>query len=522
MVEARGQRGCFERAVIRVDALWECRVRAEPVVIDRSTPRLGLAGALLCSAFGTSKWVQGEPCLRGHGNARYPDWRNGDGPPESSMATVPKAKLFPLSASVNAQDHLVLGGCDVVDLLAEFGSPLYVYDEATLRAMARSFTEAFTHRYPDSRVIYACKAFINVGLAKLLAGYGLGFDVVSGGEMAVLQAAGVSPASVYFHGNNKSAQELQEAVAWGVGRVVLDGFREIELLAGIARAAGRRQPVLIRVSPGVDPHTHHHTTTGVLDSKFGIPIVTGQAQEAVKQALASEHLDLQGLHFHLGSPIFELEPYVQAVQIALEFASQMREEGLELREFSPGGGYAIAYTESDDPPLPEAYAEAIVSALKHGCDELGMAAPTLSIEPGRAMVGRAGVALYTVGSIKDVPGIRTYIAVDGGMGDNIRPALYSAQYEALVANRATQQATQTVTIAGKYCESGDVLVQDAHLAPVQEGDVVAIPASGAYAPAMASTYNLNGRPAIVLVSNGQARLLRRRETYADLMSADSL
>ena len=438
------------------------------------------------------------------------------------MSNVPQANLFPVAAVVNDQDHLLLGGCDVVDLLREFGSPLYVYDEATLQAMALGFKDAFGKRSPGAQVIYACKAFINVGMARLLAGYGLGFDVVSGGELTVLKVAGVSPDSVYFHGNNKSPQELEEAVAWGIGRVVVDGFREIELLEGIARAAGRRQPVLVRVSPNVDPHTHHHTTTGVLDSKFGIPIATGQAQEAVRSVLASPHLDLRGLHFHLGSPIFELEPYALATQVVLEFASQMREDGLELQEFSPGGGFAIAYTSADNPPTPDAYAEAIVSALAGGCQQFGMPTPALIVEPGRAVVGRAGVALYTVGSIKEVPGVRTYVAVDGGMGDNIRPALYGAQYHAMVANKATHPATHTVTIAGRYCESGDVLVRDARLAPVEEGDVIAIPAAGAYAPAMASTYNLNGRPAIVLVGEGRARLLRRRETYADLMSADAV
>ena len=436
------------------------------------------------------------------------------------MATVPKARLFPDTAQVNGQDHLVLGGCDVVALLGEFGSPLYVYDEATLGGVAGAFQAAFGSRYPDSRVIYASKAFINVGMAKLLSGYGVGFDVVSGGETAVLRAAGVAPEGVYFHGNNKTSQELQEAVDWGIGRVVIDGFQELQTLNTIAGAAGVRQPVLIRVSPGVDPHTHAHTTTGVLDSKFGFPIATGQAKDAVRQAMAAPHLDLRGLHFHLGSPIFELEPYQAAIHLVMEFASQMREEGLELREFSPGGGFAIAYTEADDPPSPDAYAEAMVGALKQACTDLDMPKPTLVVEPGRAMVGRAGVALYTVGTIKEVPGVRTYAAVDGGMGDNIRPALYGARYEALVANRATQPATETVTIAGKYCESGDVLVWDAKLAPVKPGDVIAVPASGAYGPSMASAYNLNGRPAMVLVEEGKARLLRRRESYADLMATD--
>ncbi len=438
------------------------------------------------------------------------------------MNQPPKAKLLPLSAQVNDRDHLVLGGCDVTELLAEFGSPLYVYDEDTLRGMAEAFTSAFCGRYADSQVIYGSKAFINVGMARLLAGYGLGFDVVSGGEVAVLRAAGVPPDRVYFHGNNKSAPELSEALAWGIGRVVIDSFEELEVLDGLAAASGRRQQVLIRVSPGIDPHTHRHTTTGVLDSKFGIPISTGQAQAAVRQTLAMPHLELLGLHFHLGSPIFELAPFEQATRLVLEFASRMREEGLSLQELSPGGGFAIAYTEADDPPAPDAYAEAIVGALQERCRDLDMPEPTLVVEPGRAMVGRAGVALYTVGTIKEVPGVRTFVAVDGGMGDNIRPALYDAKYDALVATRATQDPSETVTIAGKYCESGDILVRDVTLAPVQPGDVLAVPASGAYAPAMASTYNLNRRPAIILVGGGQARLLRRRDSYEDLMRTDVL
>jgi diaminopimelate decarboxylase len=231
-------------------------------------------------------------------------------------------------------------------------------------------------------------------------------------------------------------------------------------------------------------------------------------------------LDLRGLHFHLGSPIFELEPYVQAIGIVLQFAKEMEEEGLVLREFSPGGGFAIAYLEEDEPPTPDDYAEAIVGALRQGCQELNLPEPSLIIEPGRAITGPAAVALYTVGTIKDVPGIRTFVAVDGGMGDNIRPALYGSKYEALVANHADQPPTQTVTIAGKYCESGDILVKDAKIPAVQAGDVIAIPASGAYSPSMASTYNLNGRPPILLVSNGKVRVVRRRETYTDLMSAD--
>ena len=436
------------------------------------------------------------------------------------MTTVPKARVFPTSAGVNAQDHLTIGGCDAVELAREFGTPLYVFDEATLRGAAEAFTNAFRSRYPASQVVYACKAFINVGLAKLLDGYGLGFDVVSGGEAALLKAAGVAPERLYFHGNNKTPQELSEAVAWRIGHIAIDSFYELDLVERTAAEAGLVQPVLIRVSPGVDAHTHAYTTTGVLDSKFGFPLATGDAKEAVRRAVAAPHLDLQGLHFHLGSPIFDLEPYVEAIGLVLEFASQMREEGLELKRFSPGGGFAIAYTEDDEPPSPDAYAEAIVGALQAGCRQLDLPEPELVVEPGRAIVGPAGVALYTIGAIKQISGVRTYVSVDGGMGDNIRPALYGSSYVALVANHATQAAADTVTIAGKYCESGDVLVRDVALPPVQAGDLIAIPAAGAYAPSMASAYNLNGRPAIVLVSGGKATLLRRRESYADLMASD--
>lgn len=436
------------------------------------------------------------------------------------MTTVPKAKVFPVSTEVNDLDHLVIGGCDLVDLAAEFGTPLYVYDEATLKAQANAFKTAFQSRHANSKVLYASKAFINVGLARMLSAQGLGFDIVSGGELAVLRAAGVPAADVYFHGNNKTPLELRDAVDWGIGQVVVDSFYELDLLNKLSGEAGRKQPVFVRVSPSIDPHTHLLTTTGVLDSKFGFPIETGQAKEAIELALAAEHLDLKGIHFHLGSPIFELEPYEEAVTRVLTFASEMREIGLDMQEFSPGGGYAIAYTEADEPPPPSAYAEVIVKALKDGCAQYNMPEPKLIIEPGRSITGPAGVAIYTVGAIKHVPGVRTFVSVDGGMGDNIRPALYGSEYVAVTADRATVAPDVTVTIAGKYCESGDVLVRDAQIASVTAGNIIAIPASGAYAPSMASTYNANGRPAIVMVADGKATLIRRRETYADLMSQD--
>ena len=301
---------------------------------------------------------------------------------------------------------------------------------------------------------------------------------------------------------------------------MVDSFHELGLLERMAAERGKTQEIMLRVSPGIDPHTHAHTTTGVLDSKFGFPIQTGQAAEAVRQALAAKHLKLIGLHFHLGSPIFELEPYRLATQIAIKFAAQMREEGLKLAEFSPGGGFAIAYLREQQPPAIADYAEVITSTLRDSCQAEGMELPRLVIEPGRAIVGPACVAVYRVGAIKEVPGVRTYVSVDGGMGDNIRPALYGAKYEAGVANRMSTKAEVQVTIAGKYCESGDVLVRDVWLPRVQAGDLIVLPASGAYCPSMSSNYNLNSRPAFVMVREGEAQVIRRRETYEDLLRLD--
>ena len=418
--------------------------------------------------------------------------------------------LFPDTAEVNSQGHLALGGCDVTSLAAEFGTPLYVFDETTLRNRCQEFVGAFQRVYADSTVVYACKAFINPTLARLLQEEGLGLDVVSGGELSVAQRVEFPGSKIYFHGNNKSREELEMALDYGIGRVVVDNFHEISLLAQAASRRGVVQDVLIRVSPGIDPHTHAYTTTGVLDSKFGFPIETGQAQEAIEKANAERSLKVLGLHFHLGSPIFELEPYTRAMEVTLEFASRV---GLPLQEISPGGGFAIAYTRDQRPPSVAEYAEAIVTPLA------GTQA-RLVVEPGRAIVGSAGVALYQVGASKDIPGVRKYVSVDGGMGDNIRPALYEAKYEAVVANKMEIAEEERVSIAGKFCESGDVLLRDGLFPRLEAGDILAVPASGAYAPSMANNYNMAPRPAIVMVKDGQARLIRRRESFEDLMRND--
>ena len=430
------------------------------------------------------------------------------------------AQVFPETAVADSSGRLTIGGCDVSDLVGEYGTPLYVFDEAMIRNRCREFLHEFRSRYPNTDVAYACKAYINPALARIFMEEGLGLDVVSGGELALARAVGFPAASVCFHGNNKGRQELQDAVDWSIGTVALDSFHEIQLLDEIAGAAGVVQEVLVRVSPGIDAHTHVFTTTGILDSKFGFPIQTGQAEDAIHRVLRSSNLKLKGLHFHLGSPIFELEPYRKALELVLNFASKFREEGLDLREISPGGGFAIAYTKEQIPPTIAQYAEAIAGSLSDTCRSLGMDLPQLVVEPGRSITGPAGVALYRVGAVKDIPGVRKYISVDGGMGDNIRPALYEAVYEAVVVGKLNMEPSEMVTIAGKYCESGDVLVRDVHLPPVDADDIIAIPAAGAYCLSMASTYNMNPRPPIVLVKDGSAQLIRRRESYQDMMLCD--
>ncbi|MFQ5879342.1 MAG: diaminopimelate decarboxylase, partial [Dehalococcoidia bacterium] len=440
---------------------------------------------------------------------------------EQTHALGRSQEILPLTASLSEKGHLTLGGCDCVKLAHEFGTPLYVFDEATLHQQCQQFLGAFRSRQRQAQVQYAAKAYLGRALAALLAEEGLGLDVVSGGELAVARSVGFPPERIVFHGNNKSAQELQEALAYGVGRIAVDNFHELSLLSDVAAAMGRRQEVLLRLAPGIDPHTHHHTTTGTVDSKFGIAMADGQAERAVKQALDLPALALVGLHVHLGSPIFELEPYRLASSVVVAFAAEMRRRyGFEMREYSPGGGFAVQYV-AEEPASPvAAYAEAIFSSLAEACQQHSLPLPRVAVEPGRSIVGRAGVALYSVGSRKEVPGVRTYVAVDGGMADNIRPAIYSSRYTAVVASKAAAPAEERVTIAGRYCESGDILARDVDLPRLEPGDIVALLASGAYCLAMASNYNASLRPAIVMVGQGEARLVRRRESYEDLMRCD--
>ncbi len=430
------------------------------------------------------------------------------------------APIFPRTAAV-ASGRLSIGGLDAQELTRQFGSPLYVFDEIELRAGCREYVAAFTSRYADTEVTYASKAYLSRFMASVARDEGIGLDVVSGGELAVALSAGFPAARCHFHGNNKGEDELREAIDAGIGRIIVDNFHELEMVDRISRTLGRVQPIILRLSPGVDAHTHAKTTTGTLDTKFGLPISTGAAEQAVADASRLAGVDLVGLHCHLGSPLFDVSPYDEANAVMLSFAAEMIiKHALDFREYSPGGGFASQYMRDTPAPDINVYAEAIVSSFLRRCAEYKLRPPHLFVEPGRSLVARAGVALYTVGARKDVEGLRTWVSVDGGMADNIRPAIYDAKYEAVVVNRADDVPIETVTIAGKYCESGDILVKDARLPAMQPGDVIALPASGAYCLTMASNYNMALKPAVVVVRDGEARLVRRRETYADLMAAD--
>jgi len=430
-----------------------------------------------------------------------------------------RLSLFPLTAEVNSRGHLVVGGCATMELVAEFGTPLYIFDDFTLRRKCREFLTEFRHRYAGTRVIYAGKAFINRALAIILAEEGLGLDAVSGGEMAIAQSVGFPFDRVYFHGNNKSSDEVRKALEWRAGRIVVDNLPELNLVGDMARELGTVPDILLRLTPGIDPHTHRYVATGIIDSKFGFPI--SQAGEAVARAVSMPDVNLVGLHFHLGSLLHEVEPYLEAIDITLKFAAEMKQKcGFELNELDIGGGFAVQYTLDSPAPPVSLYAEAIASRLMAMCQELGIAPPGLVVEPGRAIVGQAGVALYTVGVVKDIPGVRCYVSVDGGMGDNIRPALYGSEYEAVVANKVPAKEAGKFTIAGRFCESGDILIRDIALPPVFAGDIIAIPDCGAYCLPMASNYNASLKPAVVLVKAGEPRLIRRRETFDDLTRYD--
>ena len=426
--------------------------------------------------------------------------------------------LLPVTYRVNGRGHMEVGGCDLVELAELHGTPLYVYDEETVRLRCDEFRGALGTR---GEVLYSAKAFSSPGFLRVVASEGLGVDVVSEGELHLALAAGFAGERIHFLGNNKSRQDVGAACAAGA-TLVIDGFHEFELLRQVL-PRGARMRCELRLSPGVMPRTHEYIATGQLDSKFGFSIESGAARAAVEQALAHDGVELVGLHSHIGSQLFDLRGHVAAMEIMLNFLAELRRDlGYQPGRLGAGGGLGIAYTREDDPPAPAEFVATLLAALDQGVAMRRLETPLLVIEPGRAIAGPAGVALYSVGSIKDILCVRRYVAVDGGMGDNIRPKLYGARYEVMLARDPDGAPAPPVTVAGKYCESTDILATDVALPPVESGDVLCVPAAGAYCLAMASNYNGMPRPQVVMVSGGEARLLRRRETLEDLMAAEVL
>ena len=434
-------------------------------------------------------------------------------------------KIWPRGAFRDRNGVVCIGGISANDLVREFDTPIFVLDEDDFRARARQWRSAFEDSFgiDGVTVYYAGKAFISVAVAKWVAEEGLGLDVCTGGEFAIAASADFEPGRIAFHGNNKSIEEIQNAVAARVGLIIVDSFYELERVAQTALAEEVVQKILLRVTPGVEAHTHEFIATAHEDVKFGFSINTGAAAEAVRLALASPHLELNGLHSHIGSQIFDTEGFEIAAHRVIGLLGAIRDEhGLELESLDLGGGYGIAYVEADDPLTPDALAQGLYAIVKLKCDSHGLKIPHISIEPGRAIAGPSTVTIYTVGTVKSVEldggKSRSYVSIDGGMSDNIRTALYDADYTAVLANRLSTESLIASRVVGKHCETGDIVVRDVELpSDITPGDLLATPATGAYGRSMASNYNHVPRPPVVAVSNGKARLIVRRETQEDLM-----
>ena len=434
--------------------------------------------------------------------------------------TMELGAVLPKTAQV-LNGHLHIGGVDMVELAKREGTALYVFDEADLRDRMEQYREAFHECYPNSEALYASKAFLNKEVLRIAHEEGMFLDVSGGGELACAQAVGFPMERVFVHGNNKTEKELREAIAAGVGRIVLDTRLELARISRIAGELGVTQKVLMRITPGVEADTHEYIKTGCEDSKFGFTMLDDFAFKCVGDVMAAPNVDLVGFHCHIGSQIFALHSFAEAVQVMAKFVARVRDEyGLVIEDLDMGGGLGIAYTAEEEPSSIRAFAECTANAVTEACLEHNLPLPRLLVEPGRSLVANAGVTLYTVGVLKTLPGIRKYVAVDGGMSDNIRTALYHADYEATIANKADQPRTEIVTLCGKHCESGDAVVLDGSLQVAELDDIVCVFGTGAYCYTMSSSYNGQPRPAIVFVRDGQARVVTRRETYADLMSRD--
>lgn len=418
--------------------------------------------------------------------------------------------------------HLIIGGADTVELAKEYGTPLYVFDEQVIRNACRDYKNSIERYYDgNGMVLYASKAFSCKEMYRIAKDEGIGVDTVSGGEIYTALKSGFPAENIFFHGNNKTDAELKMAIENNVGHIVIDDFTEIERISTFAVNTGKTVKAMLRIKPGIDAHTHDFIKTGQNDSKFGFTLETGEALKAAKKAISAKGLELTGFHCHIGSQIFSTEPFCLAANVMASFISRIANEtGHIVKELNLGGGFGIRYTEKDDPLPYSEFMERVSAQLKYSCKELSIPVPKVYIEPGRSIVGPAGITLYTVGSIKTIPDIRTYVAVDGGMGDNPRYALYGAEYEAVVANRADEEKTFSCTIAGKCCESGDLIGENMMIQTPNSGDILAVLATGAYNYSMASNYNRIPRPAAVMVKDGASRVIIERETYEDLVSKD--
>lgn len=430
-------------------------------------------------------------------------------------------KLF--GAMETRENNLFIGGVSAEELIKEYGSPLYVMDEALIEQNCNDFYTNFRCEDGDNRVAFAGKSFLTMAMCKLVERQGLFLDVVSGGELYTAYKANFPMDKIYFHGNNKTLDEMELGVKLGVGRFVVDNLYELESLNRIAENYGVVQKVYLRLTPGIEAHTHEYIKTGQIDSKFGFTPVNNGIMNAVREALTYASLELSGLHCHIGSQIFDLEPYADAAEIMLNYINDIKKEtGHIINELDLGGGFGVYYTEEDEPKTITEYCETILNKVDEVCERLALKRPVLTIEPGRSIVANAGTTLYKVGSIKTIEGIRTYLAVDGGMTDNIRTSLYQAKYEACVANNVNSNETQLYTVAGKCCESGDILINDIELSKAKTGDILAISTTGAYGFSMSSNYNRNVVPAVVFVKNSQPKVVYRRQSYDDLIANDVL
>ncbi|MBE6066548.1 MAG: diaminopimelate decarboxylase [Clostridium lundense] len=417
------------------------------------------------------------------------------------------------------ENTLYIGGISTVELAKKYGTPLYVFDEGLMRSTCKDYYKYFKVNESNNRVAYAGKAFLTLAMCKLIEEEGLCLDVVSGGELYTAMKANFPADKIYFHGNNKTLEEVEMGIDYGVSRFVVDNFYELEQINKIATRKNKVQKVLLRITPGIEAHTHDYIKTGQIDSKFGFTLSNEDALKGVNMALELPGIELAGLHCHIGSQIFDLSPYEDEVEIMMGFIKTIKDEfNYEIEELDLGGGFGIYYTEEDEPRSTKEYCETIINKADEVHKRLGIKLPMLTIEPGRSIVGNAGITLYTIGSTKNIQGVRKYISVDGGMGDNIRPALYNAKYECVVANRMENEKNDFVTIAGKCCESGDILINDTNIAESESGDILAMFTTGAYGYSMSSNYNKIPKAAVVFVKDGEARLVCKRQSYEDLIA----